>query len=146
MRGNPSTRSIWRAGAATLLLAGGAGGAAADTLFADLGGTPGMTRLVDAATARFLADGRIKAAFDDTNIPRFKRMLADQLCQASGGGCVYKGRTMQAAHKGLHLRVRDFNALVEDLQSAMDAVGIPFGTQNRLLARLAPMEPDVVTR
>jgi hemoglobin len=53
---------------------------------------------------------------------------------------------MSQAHKGLHLTNADFNALVEDLQSGMDKAGVPFATQNRLLARLAPMHRDVVTR
>jgi hemoglobin len=35
---------------------------------------------------------------------------------------------------------------VEDLQRGMDTAGIPFRVQNRLLARLAPMHQDVVTR
>lgn len=39
-----------------------------------------------------------------------------------------------------------FNALVEVLQSAMDAQGIPFAQQNRLLALLAPMHRDVITK
>ena len=39
----------------------------------------------------------------------------------------------------------NFNALVEVLQQAMDAQGIAFGAQNRLLARLAPMHRDVIT-
>ena len=40
----------------------------------------------------------------------------------------------------------DFNALVEDLQDGLDASGVDFATQNRLLARLAPMHNDIVTR
>jgi hypothetical protein len=32
------------------------------------------------------------------------------------------------------------------MQSAMDELGISFSTQNRLLARLAPFERDVVTK
>ena len=39
----------------------------------------------------------------------------------------------------------DFNALVEVLQAAMDAQGIPYAAQNRLLALLAPMHRDVIT-
>jgi hemoglobin len=38
-----------------------------------------------------------------------------------------------------------FNALVEVLQVSMDAQGIPFAQQNRLLALLAPMHRDVIT-
>jgi hemoglobin len=40
----------------------------------------------------------------------------------------------------------DFNAVVEDLQSAMEDCGIGFATQNRFLARLAPYQHQVVTR
>jgi hemoglobin len=46
----------------------------------------------------------------------------------------------------LHLTNADFNAVVEDLQSAMDNCNIPFATQNRFLARLAPYQHQVVTR
>lgn len=64
----------------------------------------------------------------------------------AGGPFVYKGRTMHDTHKGLHLTRYDFNALVEDLQKDMDEAAIPFATQYRLLARLAPMQRDMVTR
>jgi len=53
---------------------------------------------------------------------------------------------MVDAHAGLGIRRADFNALVEHLQDAMDAAGLPFATQNRLLARLAFSHRDVVTR
>lgn len=51
---------------------------------------------------------------------------------------------MKAAHADLNLAPRHFNALVEDLQDAMDAEHVSFWTQNRLLALLAPMHRDVV--
>jgi hemoglobin len=117
-----------------------------DSLYQDLGRQPGIVTIVDDATANFLADDRIKATFDNTNMDRFKIMLADELCVVAGGGCDYKGRSMHDAHKGLHLTNADFNALVEDLQAGMDKAGVPFATQNRLLARLAPMQHDVVTK
>lgn len=40
----------------------------------------------------------------------------------------------------------DFNALVEDLQIAMNQRGIPFRSQNKLLAVLAPMHREVITK
>jgi hemoglobin len=39
----------------------------------------------------------------------------------------------------------NFNALVEVLQTSMDAKKIPFSAQNRLLAQLAPMHRDIIT-
>lgn len=117
-----------------------------DPLYHDLGDKSGISRIVDAMMVDVLSDDRIKATFDNTNIERFKGLLTDQLCVVAGGPCIYKGRNMHDAHKGLHLRNSDFNAVVEDLQKGMDTCDIPFRVQNRLLARLAPMQHDIVTR
>lgn len=38
------------------------------------------------------------------------------------------------------------NRMVEHLQAAMRAEGVPFAAQNRFLAKLAPMRGDVVER
>lgn len=120
--------------------------ARASELFAELGGRAGVEQIVEAATAIWTSDPRIASTFEETNIPRFKRLLVEQLCQVSGGGCPYSGRDMREAHKGLHLITRQFNILVEDLQQGMDRVHVPFPAQSRLIALLAPMYHVVVTQ
>ena len=135
-----------RAAAALIWLLASTGSAAAGSLYDALGERDGLVRLVDAATVVWLADTRVKGSFAETNIDRFKRMLVDQLCQLTGGGCTYRGQHMAAAHRGLHLDTRAFNALVEDLEATMDGLDVPSTVQNRLLALLAPMYRDVVTR
>jgi hemoglobin len=117
-----------------------------DTLYHDLGEKDGIARIAQFTTANFLADPRIRATFDNTNMERFQKLLADQFCVVSGGPCEYKGRGMKDAHKALGLDNADFNAVVEDLQAGMDKAGVSFATQNRLLARLAPMQHDIVTK
>jgi hemoglobin len=129
---------------AALTLAGAAH--AEDTLFADMGGKDVITRVANDTADNFLADPRIKATFDNTNMDRFRVLLAQQFCVVAGGDCTYTGRSMKDTHKGLHLTNADFNAVVEDLQKAMDKEGIGFATQNRFLARLAPMQHDIVTK
>ena len=119
---------------------------AQDALFDDMGGQPGINKLVDASVDNYLADPRIKDVFSESNIDRIRAELKDQFCAVAGGPCRYTGHSMEATHKGLHLTNANFNALVEDLQSAMDSCNIPFATQNRFLARLAPMQHQVVTR
>ena len=121
-------------------------GATAATLFDDLGQGPGVGRIVDDAFAAWRADPRVARTFENTNPERTKRMLKEQFCQLTGGGCTYHGRSMREAHEALNLDNRQFNALVEGLQHAMDDQDVPFRTQNRLLAILAPMQRDVVTR
>jgi len=118
--------------------------ARAGTLYVDLGEERGLTRIVDGLLQRALADTRVMATLEDTNIERLKKLLVLQLCGLAGGPCHYTGRTMKAAHADLNLAPRHFNALVEDLQDAMDAEHVSFWTQNRLLALLAPMHRDVV--
>ena len=120
--------------------------AAQDTLFADMGGQPGIDKIVEASVDAYLADRRISALFDESNMDRVRAEFKVQFCQVAGGACDYKGHDMTAAHKGLHLTNADFNAVVEDLQAAMDKCGVDFTTQNRFLARLAPMQHQVVTR
>jgi hemoglobin len=117
-----------------------------DALYRALGERVNLERIVDGAVARWIADPRIADTFDNLNLDRFKRRLTDQLCELAGGPCHYTGRNMYLSHKGLHLDIVQFNALVEDLQDAMDTAKVPFWTQNRLLALLAPMKRDIVTR
>ena len=117
-----------------------------DTLFAALGGHEGVMKIVEVMTELALVDKRTADTFDNTNIPRFKLLLFDQLCQLTNGPCEYKGRDMKASHKTLKIANEQFNALVEDLQIAMERANVPYRTQNRLLAILAPMQRDIVTR
>ena len=120
--------------------------AAHAALYEDLGAQDGVARIVDDATRRFLADPRVAPTFEETNMDRFKRLFTTQLCQLSGGPCDYRGRGMAASHRGLKLNQAQFNAVAEDLQDAMAAVGVGYHTQNRLMALLAPMQRDVVTQ
>lgn len=117
--------------------------AAATTLYDRMGGGPVITHVADAVVTRFLADPQVAADFDNINPGRLRHRLADFICVIANGPCVYKGRSMAASHKGLHVNQAHFNAVVEDL---MDQAGIGFHTQNMLLARLAPMQRDIVTR
>ncbi len=119
--------------------------AADGALFRALGEKPGIDRLVQDFATRLLADARMKPFFAQANAKRLTAQLADQFCAVSGGPCVYKGADMKTAHANLDITKGDFNALVEVLQQSMDAQGIAFADQNRLLARLAPMHRDVIT-
>lgn len=119
------------------------GAARAGTLYDDLGGEAGVARIVNGMVDRALADPRI-AFFDNTNHERLRGLIAQQFCNLSGGPCAARPRGMGPAHAHLGLRERHFLALVEDLQDSMDAAGVPFRTQNRLLAILAPMKREIV--
>jgi len=114
-------------------------------LYRSFGEKPGLARLMDDFMARLEADARMAPHFKDANKQRVKEQLVEQFCQVTGGPCIYQGVDMKSAHANLDISKGDFNALVEVLQHAMDAQGIPFRAQNQLLAQLAHMHRDVVT-
>lgn len=118
----------------------------AASLFEQLGGAEGLTRITNDAVDLALINPVIKDSFAETNIPRLRALLYAQFCELTGGPCKYEGRSMARSHAPLKLTNLHFNALVEDLQTAMERAKIPFSVQNRFLAILAPMQREIVTR
>ena len=130
---------------------GGASAALAQTsrpaapLYQSFGEKPGLVMLMDDFMTRLLADPRTGPHFKPADQQRVKEQLVEQLCALSGGPCVYKGADMQSSHANLDIKKSDFHALVEVLQQSMDARGIAFREQNKMLALLAPMNRDIIT-
>ncbi|MCG2585183.1 group 1 truncated hemoglobin [Massilia sp. TS11] len=120
--------------------------AADDSLYRALGERSGIKALVADFVARVAADARISESFKDIDIPNLKQRLEEQFCELGGGPCVYKGKDMKTIHDGLNITVAQFNALAEDLQLALSARGVPNALQNKLIAKLAPMQRDIVTK
>jgi hemoglobin len=136
--------------AAAMLVAGttavSATGAAAQTLYERLGGTPAITAVVDDFVGNVAADRRINGFFAHTDIARLKFLLVQQICAGTGGPCWYSGRDMRTTHAGLGIRSRHFNALVQDLGRTLRKFKVPAKEQRELVAILAPMKKDIVTR
>ncbi|SAK52802.1 Group 1 truncated hemoglobin GlbN [Caballeronia temeraria] len=123
-----------------------AGAHADDALYKQFGEKEGLTKIVDDMYDNVLADPRTAPYFDNAPVKRIKQKLVEQICVLLDGPCVYTGRPMRRAHEGQNIDRAAFNALVEDLQAAMDKNGVPFHAQNKLLAKLAPMYRDVQDR
>jgi hemoglobin len=117
-----------------------------DSLYQALGEQAGLTRIVEGMLLNIAKDPRIVGHFADVDITLLRDKLVQQFCVETGGPCQPSGDSMEEVHKGLHLTRSDFNALVEDLIASMEAEGVPVPTQNRLLARLAPMRGQIIQR
>lgn len=121
------------------------------SLYDNLGGKKAITAVVEEFVARVAADNRINAYFKQTasdpkRLGRFKAKLVDQICEASGGPCKYKGKSMKAAHAGMGISNADFGALVEDLVGALDKFKVKDADKNTLLGVLGPMKSDIVEK
>ncbi|HEY0711412.1 MAG TPA: hypothetical protein VGF45_01970 [Polyangia bacterium] len=113
------------------------------SLYERLGGQPAIAAVVDELVVRIAKDNRINARFANVDLPRLRRLLTEQICQASGGPCQYTGRDMRSSHAGMNISDDEFTALVEDLKGALDQFKVPAAEQSELLALLAPMKPDI---
>jgi len=121
------------------------------SLYERLGGKKAISAVVDEFLANCAADARINKFFaataaDANRLSSFKGKLVDQICQAGGGPCLYKGKSMKEAHAGMGISTADFNALVEDLVKALDKLKVGEKEKNELLGILGPMKSDIIEK
>ncbi len=116
-----------------------------DKLFKDFGGHDGLVKITDDLMVNLLADPRTHDFFVAADQAHIKAMLVEQFCHILNGGCDYTGKDMKTVHAKLGVTEEDLLALVEDLQLAMNKNHVPFASQNKLLAALAPQHRDIVT-
>jgi hemoglobin len=114
------------------------------SLYERLGGLEAITSVVDSFVARCADDNRINSKFERTDVTRLKKMLVDQVCEATGGPCSYTGRDMRQTHDGMAVTAGEFDALVEDLVLTLGEFDVPRAEQTELLGLLAPMRGDIV--
>ena len=107
------------------------------SLYERLGGLEPIASVVDSFVARCASDGRINRKFERTDVPRLKKMLVDQVCEATGGPCTYTGRGMRPTHDGMAVTAGEFDALVEDLVLTLGELMLsPMGLS--LVSKVAP--------
>ena len=74
----------------------------------------------------------------------FLGSVTDLVCQRTGGPCRYAGRDMASAHEGMNIRDDEFDALVEDLVKAIDAMKAADADKRELIAIVRQMRGAVV--
>src|SRR5262245_19404114 len=99
--------------------------APAGSLYARLGGTPGLPAFVGETIDKVASDAQTRRSFDKVNLQHVKDMLAEQICSLTGGGCTYSGDTMREVHAGHKISNAEFFALVEVLRESMRARHVP---------------------
>lgn len=115
-------------------------------VFDEFGGKPGLVALMNDFMDNLMADSRTRPYFANSDREHIKVELVDQFCVILDGPCTYTGKDMEKVHRSLGINRAAFNALVEDLQMAMNKHKVPFRAQNKLLAKLAPMHKVIITK
>jgi hemoglobin len=126
------------------LLAGAAVAGMSGTLYENLGAKAGVTAIADTLIDRVAADPILGRSFADTNLKRIKKLLAEQICDLSGGPCHYSGDPMRQVHAGHHITEAEFYRMVDALRAILKERQVSLSATNALLRLLAPMKRDVV--
>lgn len=115
-----------------------------DSLYRALGQQQGIERLVNVFVKKLGQDKQIFPYFAKSSVSHFKQGFISHLCDVSGGPCQYEGDNMVDIHTGMNINEADFNRVVELLVEAMEEVNLSYPTQNRVLAKFAPLREQVI--
>ena len=121
------------------------------SLYERLGGKAAIVAVVDDFVANCAADMRINTFFavtaaDKNRLAAFKNKLVDQICQATGGPCIYIGRSMKTTHAGLGITESDWDLTVKHLIASLDKFKVPEKEKNEFLALASSLKPDIVEK
>jgi truncated hemoglobin YjbI len=138
------------------------------TIYQRIGRRPNIENVIDRFVAKVVANVEINGFFagaSDDALARFEVCLVRQLCDETGGPCVYGGeitnpyeagvadddrcKPMLESHQDLEaggskIDINDFNSLVADLSTALDEGGVDPADKSAILTVLGGFCSDIV--
>jgi hemoglobin len=120
-----------------------------EVLFDRLGGSPGISALVDDIVSMHMQNPTIAARFQPyLAVPDKLQVVKQHLCAfleaGSGGRAAYQGRGMREAHRGMNISVAEYFAAVDDIMTALRKHGIDDQAQKDVLAIAYSLKGDIV--
>jgi hemoglobin len=120
-----------------------------DSLYKRLGGYEALAAVTDDFIGRLATDktvGRFFVGASDNSKMRIRQLVVDQLCAATGGPCVYIGRDMKTAHKGLGITEEDWNISIKHLVASLTKFKVPESLQKEVAGALSGLKNDIVEK
>jgi hemoglobin len=117
------------------------------SLYQRLGGYDAIAAVVDDFVPRLVGDptlAKFFAGHGTESKMRIRQLVVDQICEATGGPCVYIGRTMKASHGGLAITEENWNAAVKHLGASLDKFKVPQKEKDELLGVVSTLKADIV--
>lgn len=125
------------------------GAQAGPNLYKRLGGYDAIAAVSDDFIGRLAADkqlNRFLVGLSADSQKKLRQNVVDQLCQATGGPCIYIGRAMKTAHAGLGINESDWQLTVNHLVASLDKFKVPEKEKNEFLALASSLKPDIVEK
>jgi len=119
------------------------------SLYKRLGGYDAIAAVVDDFLGRAGSDkqlSRFLVGLSTESKKKLRQLIVEQLCEATGGPCIYTGRSTKAAHAGLGITESDWQVTVNYLAAIMDRFGVPQKEKDEFLALASTLKPDIVEK
>lgn len=119
------------------------------SLFDRLGGTAGVSSIVDGIMEAHIVNPDIKNVFlpianDPAHLELFKKHVNEFLSAGTGGGAAYTGMDMPTAHKGLQTTEKEFMSTIDDILMVLGKHNIDEETKKDMLYILYSMKGAII--
>jgi hemoglobin len=114
------------------------------SLFARLGGDPAVKAAMERFFDRILADPTLAPVFERVNIPRHVASTSRFVAAATGGPEPWTGRSMERAHRNLHVTDEQFDRVAGHLAAALHELSVPSDVASEVLTLVGSLRPQIV--
>lgn len=117
----------------------------ARSLYSRLGGAEGIRRIIDDVITAHLNNPVVCERFRKAeDLGRLKIKAWEFFCAGAGGPETYTGKDMIAAHKGMNITEQEYEAVTDDILSALAKNRIDDATARDVTAILNSLRGQVV--
>jgi hemoglobin len=119
------------------------------SLYKRVGGYDAISAVTDDFIGRLAGDKQLERFFGGVSADSQKKLqqhVVNQLCEATGGPCIYTGRTMKTSHTGLGISENDWQLAVKHLVATLDKFKVPEKEKGELLAIASSLKADIVEK
>jgi len=119
------------------------------SLYERVGGYDALSAVVDDFIGRLATDqkfARFFVGFSTDSKKRLRQHILDQFCEATGGPCVYTGRTMKVSHSGLGITEAEWDAAAKHLVASLDKFKVPEKEKSEILGFVTGLKADIVEK
>lgn len=119
------------------------------SLYERLGGTDGITAIVDEVVEAHMTNPAIKARFlplknNSEHFTEVRKHLIDFFIMGSGGPQQYSGKDMQSAHIGMNISQGEYMCVIDDILFALDKKNVDEQSRKDVLAILYSLKDQII--
>ncbi|MBK5256612.1 MAG: energy transducer TonB [Vicinamibacteria bacterium] len=117
------------------------------TLYARMGGYDVIAAVVDDFLSQLAADPafrRFGQGRSQNTLVKGRQLIVDQICQLSGGPCLYIGRDMKPSHGGLAITDAEWESSEKKMIASLQKSKVGEVDRQEFMAMINKLKPDIV--